>query len=268
MLELLNIPGAIVAAKVTGRLSGDDCRRWTSALDAKLLAHDRLALYADLSGMRTVGADAWAQGLRLDLHAWKPRRFTKLALVSDSASLRTVALLVGALLPGIEVRSYSASDGEAALMWARSVRTEGEPERALRWLESSGPDVYAFAWNGVVTPADIESFVRRLTSELESHLSVRLLARIEYMAGVRPRALLEPVLWRLKLKALGVRKIERYAVVGGPAWLPRYISAVKRVTGVDIRHYPADREEQARSWLHPPPTADEGPVNRLADAPV
>ena len=63
-------------------------------------------------------------------------------------------------------------------------------------------------------PKQYRSAKTQLERNLESHASARILLRIEHMAGIRPHALLRSAL--VRVKALGLRKVQRYAVVGGP----------------------------------------------------
>lgn len=82
---------------------------------------------------------------------------------------------------------------------------------------------------------------------------MRLLARIEHLEGIARGALFRSALLRLRL--LGLRKIERYAIVGGPAWLGRYVRIARALRGIDVRHFPLDREHEAWTWLEAQPAS-------------
>jgi hypothetical protein len=132
-------------------------------------------------------------------------------------------------------------------------------------IRTSRPDTYGIAWNGKITRADVEHVLGVLRGELESHISVRLLVRIERMGGFEPTALFQSALVRAKF--LGIRKVERYAIAGGPAWLDRYAAIMGRITGIEMRYFAASKENDAWAWLESRPLQEsDSPQLRVTGA--
>jgi hypothetical protein len=118
-------------------------------------------------------------------------------------------------------------------------------------IATTRPDTYAFVWDGKIRRRELDRIARILELELESHMSVRMLGRLEHMRGIELRALLNPVLFHAKM--LGARKLERYAIVGDASWLPGYVALVGRLSGIEMRHFPLNRESDAWTWLQAQP---------------
>ena len=57
----------------------------------------------------------------------------------------------------------------------------------------------------------------------------------------------------MKLAALG--SVERYAIVGGPAWLAGWVSLIDRLAKADIRHFEFGDEAEAWKWIEAEPRA-------------
>jgi hypothetical protein len=47
--------------------------------------------------------------------------------------------------------------------------------------------------------------------------------------------------------------MERYAIVGGPTWLERYVGFVRSWTKVEVRYFDGAAEDDAWSWLEARP---------------
>ena len=251
MLEIILVPGPVVAFQASGTLSGDDYDRLTAEIDRQLDAYEKVGLFADITNLDGLSLPALAKDVQYavgklgELH-----RLQRVAVVTGKPWLRAWAQLAWMLVPTSTVRTYEAPERDNALAWISEL-TSAAPRRALRWIETTRPDAYAFAWNGTITPADADEVFEKLERELESHISVRLLARVEHMGGIRPQALLRATFTRMK--ALGLRKVERYAIVGRAAWLERYVDLVNHLTPVQMRYFPLERERDAWAWIEAEP---------------
>jgi hypothetical protein len=261
MLEILQAPDQLAAFRLTGKVTGVDYDQTIAELEERLRRHSRVAVYADLSQFQRLTRDALEKDIRYAIaKRYELHRFTRMAIVSDKLWPGVLAHLAGAWLP-FEIRSFKSAEREEGLRWAAEPRAELP---ALRLISTTRPDTYAYVWNGKITRADVEHVLGALRVELETHLSVRVLGRIEHIGGFQPAAFLQSSLMRVKL--LGVRKIERYALVGGPSWLPKYVGLVKRFTGIDMRHFEIERENDAWAWLEARPKAEAGVSQRGASA--
>lgn len=264
MLEIILVEGPVVAFKASGTLSGEDYDRLTADIDRQLGAHEKVGLFADISELAGLSLPAIAKDLQYaagkigELH-----RLERVAVVTGKPWLRAWAQLAWMLVPKSTVRTFEAAERENALAWASEIKSE-PPRRALRWIATTRPDAYAFAWNGTITSADAHEVLEKLERVLESHISVRLLARIENMGGIRPQALLRATFARVK--ALGLRKVERYAIVGHATWLERYVELANHLTTIQMRYFPIEREREAWAWIEAEPaTQDAAPPDQPRD---
>jgi hypothetical protein len=252
MLEILQAPNHVAAFRLSKQVSGQEYDRMIAELEARLRQHPRIAVYAEVSELR-LSANALRKDVRYAFaKLGQLRRFARAGLVSDQRWLRALTGLIKPLTP-IELRCFASREREQALAWASDFQPDVPLRPALRLFATTRADTYGFAWNGRVSRADLTRVVRVLKVEMDSHISVRLLGRLERMDGIDLSALLVSGLLRVKL--LGVRKVARYAIVGGPAWMERYVRAMRWLSGVPMRHYPLEREQDAWSWLEAQPAA-------------
>jgi hypothetical protein len=252
MLEVLQVSGPVVAFRAEGTLSGDDYDRMTAELERQLGAHERIGLFADVSALDSLSFAALARDLQYSLaKLGELHRFEHVAVVSEKSWLRVWAQYAWLLVPKSTVRTFQSSERDAALVWASELK-EMPVQHALRWIPTTRPDTYAFVWNGTITDRDVDDVLTKLERELESHISVRMLARIERMGGIRSHALLRSTFMRLK--ALGLRKVERYAIVARGMWIKRYVDIACRLTTIDMRYFPIEREREAWAWLEAEPS--------------
>jgi hypothetical protein len=84
---------------------------------------------------------------------------------------------------------------------------------------------------------------------------VRLLVRLDRFE--LPLASAAGAVARLKGSAL--RKLDRYAVVGGPDWIEGVVPVAGALTPVEVRHFDADEEDEARAWIARPAGAPDEP---------
>jgi hypothetical protein len=265
MLEILQAPNYVASFKLSKDVTAEDYDRIIAEVESRLKIHSRIAAYAELAEPVHFTPRALLTDLRYAFSKFSEwSRFARVAVVTEKPWLRALASASGALLPNIEVRVFASGGREAALSWCSELRPDAPQQPALRLIATTRPDTYAFAWNGRITRSDIDHVLGVLRTELESHMSVRLLGRIERMGGIELGALLRSSLFRLKL--LGVRKIERYALVSGPSWLGRYVGVARKLTGIDLRHFPREREEDAWSWLEAQPVSSAESAGGQASA--
>jgi hypothetical protein len=265
MLDILQAPGHVAAFRLSGDVTTQDYDRMFAELEARLKQHARIAVYAELSEPTHVRLSAIIRDFRFSLAKlgeW--HRFARMALVTDKDWAAGLVRGVATWLPNIELRVFAGCERGAALAWTAELQPQVPPGAALRMIPTTRPDTYAFAWNGRISRDDVDRVLGVLKTELESHISVRLLARIEDMGGMELQALIKAAASRVKL--LGMRKIERYAIVGGPGWLDRYVAIARAVTGLDMRHFPQDEERVAWTWLEAQPAAKEDSASGQAEA--
>ncbi|HET8935676.1 MAG TPA: STAS/SEC14 domain-containing protein [Polyangiales bacterium] len=251
MLDVMQVEGPVVAFRAEGTLTADDYDRMTNAIDQQLREHENVGLFADVSGLRGLSLGALIRDFRYSLSKLgELHRLNRVAVVSEKAWLRAWTQLAWMIVPRSNVRTFQTAQRDAALAWTSALEDQ-PPQHALTWIHTSKPDVYAFEWNGTFTQEDIDDVLTKLEVAMETHMSVRLLARVKHISGIRADALLSGTLARVKL--LGIRKVERYAFVTSSVWLARYVETIGRWVNIDMRHFPLEREQEAWDWLEAKP---------------
>ena len=256
MIEILPAPDHVVAFRVSGRVDEADVARAIEAVEGALARHERIALYAevDFAGM---SPGAFANDVRYGVSKLRElRRFPKAAVVTAQDWVRWAARVEGAILPQVEVRVFSPEEREAALAWASDplppVEQEAVPsEPSIDRIETTSPNVIAFAVNGRIRADDMRLVIAASEAAMAAHGQVRVLLRVQGFEGVGLDALRQEGLAAMKLK--GLRQVERYALVGGPAWMASVASWFPPLGRAQVRHFDLDREDEAWQWLEARP---------------
>ena len=181
-------------------------------------------------------------------------KFGRIAVVSDHNWIRWATRIESALIPGLSYETYRMDERDRALAWVEG-RSPWPHGQALTLIETTSPDVFAFELDGRIGAEEMHGLVVRINAFMDGRPGpVRVLARFRDFRMPAPAAVNGDYL-RMKLKAL--HRVERYAVVGGPAWLAGWISAMSPLFRPELRHFPADREVEAWDWLGAAPVASD-----------
>jgi hypothetical protein len=259
MIELLPAPEHILAIRVAGKLTAEDYDRVANELSIRLGRHERVGLYTETQDWRGMNAAALGRDLRYAFaRVGEFRRFPRAAVVTDKPWLRTVANVGDAALPPVEIRTFEPSQKELALTWVAELPDQPRIP-ALRVIPTTRGDTYAFVWNGRISAEDAVEFEKALQPALERQGKIRLLGRIEHLGGIAAGAITESGL--LALKRALLRKVERYAIVGGPSWLKRYVAFLRPWTKIEVRFFDSAVEDDAWTWLEARPRETNGPSN-------
>jgi len=259
MIEVLPGPEHILAIRLSGTLTGEDYDRLASELSMRLGRHERMGIYTETEGWRGMNAAALAKDLRFAFaRVGEFQRFPRAAVVTDKPWLRTMANVGDAALPPVEIRTFEPSQKERALSWVAELPDQPRIP-ALRVLPTTRDDTYAFIWNGRISAEDAVEFEKAFRPVLERPGKIRLLGRIDRLGGIAAGAITESGLLPLKRKLL--RKIERYAIVGGPPWLQRYIGFLRPWIKIEVRHFDSAAEDDAWTWLEARPLEINGRRN-------
>lgn len=122
MIDLLPAPDQVLAVKMSGTLTADDYDLVLAEMEAKLLRHERIGIFVDMTDFRDVTAGAAAKDLRFALGKigeW--RRFPREAIVTDKQWVKTLAKVVDPLVPQVEIRTFAPAERDQALAWASAV---------------------------------------------------------------------------------------------------------------------------------------------------
>jgi hypothetical protein len=121
----------------------------------------------------------------------------------------------------------------------------------IKRIDTTRADAYAFDVAGHVTAPDIENMYGLLEGAYEIHDKIDLLVRMSSYEGFDWSAAFKETTMIGKTHAL--RHIRKYAVVGGPVWIATMMTVFKPFMSMDMRHFEADQEAEAWTWLDAQP---------------
>jgi hypothetical protein len=125
MLEFSQERGNVAVVTAKGQVTGEDVDRIVAFTETMLAEYQEIGVVGDMTGLESMTAEAVAKDFASQfkfLGDWK--RFPKIAMISEPGWLEGLAKTVGAILPQIEVRTFTPAQREEALAFASSVRAE------------------------------------------------------------------------------------------------------------------------------------------------
>jgi hypothetical protein len=247
MLILFNTKKDVVAAKFKGRIERNDLARYVDRVEAALESQERVHLFVEIVGFD--GVD-W-HDMEPFLGSWfrmlgKLKHFGRIALVSDTAWLRWAAKLESALLPYISYETFPPEDREIALAWVTGDRDSSRGP-AIKIILTTKPEVLGFEIDGKISAEELHAVSIHLNRMLADSEPRRMLGRIKRLEGFDPACVFDSEYLAMKRGMLD--RLERYAIVGGPAWLASWVKALDPLFRIDIRHFELKDEAMAWAWL-------------------
>lgn len=122
MIEL--IPSSapnVVAFRAGGTVTAADIEKTWGAIEIALAEASEIGLYVEVVQLGGFTLDALIKDIALGLkQLGHLKRFPRVAVVTDSKWVGTVAEIEGKLLPGVEIRTFATTDDEAAMAWLRT----------------------------------------------------------------------------------------------------------------------------------------------------
>jgi hypothetical protein len=248
MLTYLPSNDDVVVCSISGHLSADELRDVTQKLVGAVDRNPKTHLFCEIAGLTGVDFKGWVAQLPPGLSLLgKLERFGRVAVVSDQGWIRLASRIESALLPNISYEIFELSERDRALAWVEG-RIETPHGSDLRLIPAKGENVIAFELTGRVSGGAMENAVKEISARMDAiDGPVRMLGRFRNFRMPEARAVLDSDYLRTKLSAL--RKVERYAVVGGPAWFDNYIGLIAPLLRFDVRHFDAGDEAAAWRWL-------------------
>lgn len=257
MIELLKAEDGILAMKLTGKLCRGELDEPMRILERSLDENSKTHIYVEIEDFSGFEPGAFVDYLPRGLAmVGKLNRFGRVAVVADQRWIRWWTALESALLPGITYEVYRSSERGLALAWV-----EGRRERprgpALSIIETDNPDVIGFELDGKITAEEADRAAEYFTKAAERGWPLRLLGRISHIGGAALKSYVDPDYLRMKLRVFD--RLERYAIVGGPAWLAAWVALLDPLLKAEIRHFAREDEALAWEWLGARPK-DERPL--------
>ncbi|MEO1222205.1 MAG: STAS/SEC14 domain-containing protein [Pseudomonadota bacterium] len=170
----------------------------------------------------------------------------RIAIVSDDDWIRTAARLESALLPGVTYQVYDDDEADAALAWV--LEESDEPHAgAFQPLEIDAPGVAAFQLSGRLTREESERGVAMVRTALADSECSNLMIVIRSWHGFDPDAAISREVMAGKIEL--IKNLDRYAIVGGPAWIRNLASTFSVLLKPEIKAFELDDEDKAVAWL-------------------
>jgi len=251
MIDYIDTADDVIALKITGRLEREELEQVNRFLEASLAARPKTHIYVEIEDYR--GFDpailpdylphAFAMLKQLD-------RFGRVAVVSDQSWIRWATRLESALLPHVHYEVFEGAERHRALAWVEG-RLNPLHDPSIRIIETDKPNVLGFELDGRFGAADARAAADYFNEMRKGEQPLRLLARVRNIDGAELGALFGHDFMQAKIGLL--KRLDRYAVVGGPPWLCPWIAAVDPLVSAELRHFPAEAETAAWEWLgaHP-----------------
>lgn len=244
MIKFLAAPDDVLAAKIDKTIDRRELQQFTNRLDELFDQHESIALYLDVRGLERLSMAALLDDLSYSLRRFRDlQNIRRMALVTSTGWIQTVANWESRLLPGINLRVFDAGERTAALDWASEAVPPPPP--SVHRIRTTHDSVRAFTLDGPIRAGDVRMIADDLDAAYARHGSVRLLLRVDTY-GVRASAFTENLV-QMKLDAL--QHVKKYAVVGGPDWIKNIIALMNPITTIDMRHFDAEEEEAAWAWV-------------------
>lgn len=119
MITELPAPPHVAAFRVEGKLSEDGYDQVVEAIESRLSANERIAMYFDMREMSGMTPAAFGKDIAYSvrkLGQW--HRFARGAVVTDSDWLTGLVRFGSAFVPRIDMRVFPGDEHEDALAWA------------------------------------------------------------------------------------------------------------------------------------------------------
>lgn len=96
----------------------DDYRKVIAEVEAKLARHPKIGVLVDLTAFTDATLEAMGEDLRYSLgKIFELSRFPREAVITRKGWIQGLCKIVSPLLPGVEVRSFTPEEGDAAMAW-------------------------------------------------------------------------------------------------------------------------------------------------------
>ena len=247
MLEILETEPGVIAVKLSGRMKAGDMDEVTTLVERSIEAHERTHVYVEIHDNFSFDVGAMAACLpRGAAMLTKLDRFGRIAIVSEQRWIRWATRIESAILPGISYETFELAEHVQALAWVEGNRTLPHGP-SIMIMETDKPDVIGFEVNGKISAVEAAAAVDYYNDALEEGRPLRLLGKMKHIGGAELGAFFDRAFLKLKRDILG--RLDRYAIVGGPAWLRGWVAALDELAKADIRHFKASDEALAWQWL-------------------
>jgi hypothetical protein len=251
MIENLSSTADVVAIRCQGKLGREEMDLLINRLATALRQNERTNVYAEVIHFGGFEVGELPHYLKSALPFFRNlERFGRVAVVSDSAWLRAATRLESALLPHVSYETFTLDESDKALAWVEG-RSSLPHGPTLKIIEVDRPEVIGFELDGKLTMLEVQAITRYMEQKLEGESALRVLGRVKRAGLADMHSFLDADFIAMKRHAFD--RIERYAIVGGPAWLAAWVRLLDTLVKTEIRHFDMDDEASAWQWLEAKP---------------
>ena len=168
--------------------------------------------------------------------------------MTDKGWIANIARAEGVLFCSIDVRVFSAKEGDKALAWASEKPIAPEqPAPSIYLIQTTKKTVFAYEVNGPIRERDVKTAVRGLNDAFKGHKKINVLARMKNWAGFELASIFSDEFFRMKYSALS--KVDKYAVVGPRPWMRNFLELLNPLFSTKIRVFDESDEAAAWAWV-------------------
>lgn len=252
MLEILESPKHLVAMKLSRELSASDIKQAYKSTEEALKENGRISFFIEVESSMRLTFEGIVKDLVESVSQWgKLKHYYRAALVTDKDWLGAIARVEGLVLCSIDVRVFGHAERDKAFTWASEspepVTTPADPDPAIRFIQTTSENVFAYEVDGRIRERDIKNVVKEISPYMEREGKFNVLARMKGFNGFDLLSVFDDALIRLKFKA--PTKIGKYAVVGPRSWMRNLLELVNPLFSAEIRTFEADEEAAAWEWI-------------------
>lgn len=246
MLTQLIAENDVLALSVGGRIEKPDIENAFRLLDEAFDRSAKVHVFVEVLGLKGIAPDALLADLgRAFGYLARLKQFGRIAVVTDQSWVRFATRIESALLPFVSYEVYQADQRDHALAWVKGEVPSAHPQSVRHIANADG--IHEYEVSGRITSEAVKTLHADLSGTAHGEGPLKLLVRITRYDGFEPGILLDPKYGELELALL--RKVSRYAIVGGPGWMATTTRLFDPLLKMDVRHFPASAEAAARAWL-------------------
>jgi len=169
-------------------------------------------------------------------------KLDRIAIVADEPWLRTAARIGSAMLPGVTYEVFSCDKAEQARDWVLG-QTDRPHGDAVRMIDVGDPSIVAFELDGRIDRQNAEEIIAQLKAALDARHTSRMMARVKNWHGFDLATLGSTSI--PKAKAQFIKRLDRYAIVGGPDWLDNMAELFGALIDTEVKAFCLDEEDDA-----------------------
>ena len=246
MLKIEQLTPTVDQILVSQRLTEDDVRKFVAFAEGLDGAAKSNLLFevADIDGLDF--SAVWQEMSHFGALVKMLGKLDRIAIVADEPWLRTAARIGSAMLPGVTYEVFSSDKAGQARDWVLS-KIERPHGDAVRVIDVGDPSIVAFELDGRIDRQNAEDGVSQLKATLDASNASRMMARVKNWQGFDLSALGSTSI--AKSKAQFIKRLDRYAIVGGPDWLENVAETFGSLIDTEVKTFDLDEEEEALAWL-------------------